>query len=87
MSELAIRLTPLVNRFVLDRTGLEGAFDLDLEWTPDQIPSDTPAEAMPARDGPSIFAALEEQLGLKLWGTRGQVEVLVIDHAEHPTKN
>jgi len=67
---------------VLDRTGLEGTFDLDLTFTPD-------AAAIPigAAGAPSLFTALQEQLGLKLESAREPVEVLVIDRAEPPTAN
>jgi uncharacterized protein (TIGR03435 family) len=64
-------------RVVVDRTGLEGPFDVDLEWSPDQSVSDKP----------SIFTAVQEQLGLKLESTRGPVNVLVIDHVEKPTSD
>jgi uncharacterized protein (TIGR03435 family) len=73
---LAQRLSEIIGRVVLNRTGLTGRFDLDLSWAPDQNP-DTP--------GPSIFTALQEQLGLKLESTRGPVDVLVIDRVEPPT--
>ena len=65
-----------VDRPVLDRTGLTGNFDWDLQWENDP----TGASA-----GVSIFSALQEQLGLKLEPGRGPVEVLVIDHVEMPT--
>jgi uncharacterized protein (TIGR03435 family) len=81
-------LSPSVNRVLVDRTGLIGNFDLDLEWTPDQ-PQQRPAGAadLPPNDPnrPSIFTALQEQAGLKLEPTKGPVDVLVIDHAEQPT--
>jgi uncharacterized protein (TIGR03435 family) len=67
---------PGVERIIVDKTDLTGSFDLDLDWTED--PS---ANA----SGPSLFTALQEQLGLKLESARGPVEVLVIDHAEPPT--
>ncbi len=73
---LAQRLSEIIGRVVLDRTGLTRRFDLDLTWAPDQSPDAA---------GPSIFTALQEQLGLKLESTRGPVEVLVIDHIERPT--
>jgi uncharacterized protein (TIGR03435 family) len=89
MTALAMNLSIWVNRVVLDRTGLTGDFDLDLHWTPDQLPPGFPPPGivMPPVDpnGPSIFTALQEQLGLKLESARGPVEVLVIDHAERPT--
>jgi uncharacterized protein (TIGR03435 family) len=63
---------------VMDSTGLAGVFDFTLEWAPDNIQA----------DGPSIFAAIPEQLGLKLEASRRLVEVLVIDHVERvPTEN
>src|SRR5215467_10492909 len=83
---------PGLNRTVVDRTGLTGAYDFDLTFTPDQMPQargDAPpgAPPLPAIDpnGPSLFTALQEQLGLKLEPTRAPVNVLVIDNAEPPT--
>ena len=69
-----------VERMIVDRTGLQGRFEIDLAWTADPNSSSDP-------DRPSIFTALEEQLGLKLKSTRGPVAVLVIDSASHPTPN
>jgi len=63
-------------RPVLERTGLSGLFDVDLEWTP-----------TPDADGISIFTALREQLGLRLETTSAQLPVIVIGHAERPTEN
>ena len=67
---------PGVERIIVDQTGLTGSFDFDLEWTQD-----------PSADvsGPSLFTALQEQLGLKLESARGPVDVLVIDSASQPT--
>lgn len=76
MSQLAPSLAPLAGRFVEDRTGLAGRFDVELTWTPDAAAADAP--------GPSIFTALQEQLGLKLVSEKAPVEVLVIDHAGQP---
>jgi bla regulator protein blaR1 len=90
LSQFATSLSMFVGRVVLDRTGLTGAFDLNLNWTPDQMPQRPPgAPDLPPIDpnGPSIFTAVQEQLGLKLDSQRGPVEVLVIDRAEHPTPN
>jgi uncharacterized protein (TIGR03435 family) len=88
MFQFANGLATFVNRTVLDRTGLTGNFDLDLTWTPDQLPQRAPGatDASPVDpNGPSIFTAVQEQLGLKLQATTGPVDVLVIDHVEHPT--
>jgi len=76
-----------LERPVLDRTNLTGLYDIDLKWTPDQIPSNLPAEARPDPRGPSLFTALGEQLGLKLESTIGPVEVIVIEKVEKPTAN
>jgi uncharacterized protein (TIGR03435 family) len=90
LSQLATILSPFVQRVVVDRTGLTGNFDFDLTWTPDQLPQGPPpagAPPLPAIDpnGPSIFTAVQEQLGLKLDSSRGPVDVFVIDNVEPPT--
>jgi len=65
---------------VVDHTGLDGVFNFKLSWTPDTAkPSDTA--------GPSIFTAVQEQLGLRLHSMKTAVEILVIDHAEKPSAN
>ena len=69
-------------------TNLTGTFDFDLQWTPDQIPGGGrgPIPIAPFdADGPSLFTALQEQLGLRLDAQRGAVDVLVIDAAEKPS--
>jgi bla regulator protein blaR1 len=92
VSQLIGPLSQVVRRVVVDRTDLKGNFDIDLTWTPDQMPSGPPppgAPPLPAIDpnGPSIFTALQEQLGLKLESQTGPVDVLVIDHVERPTED
>jgi bla regulator protein BlaR1 len=90
LSQLASSLSMFTGRVVLDKTGLAGGFDISLTWTPEQGPQRPPGAPDVAPidpNGPSIFTALQEQLGLKLDGQRGPVEVLVIDRAEHPTPN
>src|SRR5262249_29862141 len=90
ISQLANVLSPYVDRPVIDRTGLSGGFDVTLTWTPSPGESTGPGEderapLHPTSDGPSIFTAIQEQLGLKLESTNGPVDVLVIDHVEPPT--
>jgi uncharacterized protein (TIGR03435 family) len=83
-------LSGLVGRTVQDRTGVKGLFDLKLDWTPDESQSTAPVgagEAPPDASGPSIFTALQEQLGLKLEASKGPVEIIVIDHAEKAAEN
>jgi uncharacterized protein (TIGR03435 family) len=90
LTQLGMTISNFVQRTVVDKTGLAGTFDIDLTWTPDQLPQGPPppgAPPLPPIDpnGPSIFTALQEQLGLKLESQRGSVEVLVIDRVEPPT--
>jgi len=79
----------VVGKPVVDRTGLVGGYDLEVRYTPDQFAATAlalrPGAAAPQGvdpDGPSLYAALEDQLGLKLEPTRAPVDVLVIDHIE-----
>ena len=87
LSELTPLLSTRLQRTVVDRTGLTGAWDLTLTYTPEpsQIaPGVLAPGTQPSFDpnGPSIFTAIQEQLGLKLDATRAPVDVLVIDRAE-----
>jgi uncharacterized protein (TIGR03435 family) len=75
-------------RPVVDQTGLKGFYDFKLSFAPDLAGRTGPnGEPPPSFDGPSIFQALKEQLGLKLESTKGPVVVFVIDHVEKPTEN
>lgn len=69
-----------VGRVVVDKTGLSGKYDIKLKWTPE-------GKQETADSGPSLFTALQEQLGLKLVSTKGPVDTLVVDHVEKPTPN
>jgi uncharacterized protein (TIGR03435 family) len=85
MERLAILLTRFERETVLDQTGLTGQFEIKLEWAPADGKSGANND-IPA--GPSIFTALQEQLGLKLESRKGPLDVLVIDHAEQtPAEN
>src|SRR5688572_4467876 len=95
MAELAEFLPEFAGRMIVDRTGLTGAFDLELRFDASRpIPGAGPGGGFPFQpagpadpDAPSLFTALEEQLGLKLEAQTGPVEVLVIDRVERPTPN
>jgi uncharacterized protein (TIGR03435 family) len=80
VSMIAGILTGLAGRRVLDKTGVTGRYDVDLRYTPDLEPTDSPEEQ-------SLFGALQTQLGLKLESTRGPVEILIVDHIERPSAN
>lgn len=76
------------HRPVEDHTGLSGTFEFDLEWTPTlPVPADAPPAPPVDPQGPPLFTALREQLGLKLEPEKQRIDVLVVDHAEHPTEN
>jgi uncharacterized protein (TIGR03435 family) len=89
MTQLATNLSVRLERLVIDKTGLAGRFKFELAWTPDRMPTEAPPPGIPPIDpnGPSIFTALQEQLGLKLEPAKGPVDVLVIDRVEHPTED
>lgn len=93
IANLVPGLSRLLGRTVVDKTGLPGNFDINLEWTPDDsqssqfLPPDAPRPAPSNAAGPSIFTALQEQLGLKLESQKGPVDVLIIERAEKPSEN
>ncbi len=92
LANLAQILSRTLGRTVTDKTGLTGKFDITLEWTPDesqalQLPPDAPKPPPSDASGPSLFAALPEQLGLKLESQKGPVEIFVIERAEKPSEN
>ena len=89
MGELAsVMQRAALDRPVIDRTGLSGRFDFDLEWNPNetQFGGQGPKED-PESDKPDLFAAIQQQLGLKLEATKGMVDALVIDSAKRPSDN
>jgi uncharacterized protein (TIGR03435 family) len=81
MTSLAKTLAGAVHRTIIDKTGLKGNFDLTLQWSNDENP-DSGAE-----QAPSIFTAVQEQLGVKLQPAKGPVETLIVDHAAMPSDN
>jgi uncharacterized protein (TIGR03435 family) len=89
-------LSNQLGRTVVDKTGLTADYDFKLEYTPDagqrvglngRDPGPERTETAPALDAPSLFTALQEQLGLKLEAQKSVVEIVVVDHAEKPTEN
>src|SRR5208282_776712 len=94
MASLAGLLTQHLGRTVLDQTGLKGKYDYTLQWTRDEYENaivgaaaGTDAAPSPDSSPPSIFTAIQEQLGLKLESTKGPVEIIVINHVERPSEN
>ena len=93
LSGLAALLGMALDRPVIDRTGLTDLFEVHLRFSPDgpAPPRPSPADPAPpaaaASDAPSVFQAIQEQLGLRLVPAKGPVDVLVIDHVERPSGN
>ena len=91
MTEFAQRISGMLDRKVIDKTGIAGQFDFHLEFAPDETTRGysgrgaAPDAAGP--EGPSIFTALQEKFGLKLSPDKGPVDFLVIDHVEKPSEN
>ena len=95
LAPLITFLSTTMGRPIQNETGLNGKYDFDLEWTPDQSTPYGPfgdgpegLEAYPEfSGGPNIFTALQEQPGLKLESTKGPVDIIVIDRVEKPSEN
>ena len=89
LAMLANILAGPAQRLVIDRTGLTGDWDLEVNYTPDrsQVPPGVELPSSVDPNGPSLYTAIEEQLGLKLRPARGPVEVLVIDSVQQPSPN
>lgn len=87
MTELAESLSGVVGRTVVNQTGVNGRFRYQVEFAPEGTSTAENGGPPPPADAPSIFTAIQEQLGLKLDSARGPVDVLVIDRAEKPAAN
>ena len=98
LANLVGMLSRQLGRTVIDKTGLAGKYDFTLQWTPDESqgpmfkgadggPQGSNSVAPPESAGPSLFTAIQEQLGLKLESQKGPVEIIVIDHVEKPSEN
>jgi uncharacterized protein (TIGR03435 family) len=80
MDQLAAQLSSTAGRPVVNKTGLTGYYAYKLDWL-------APNQNLPDSDTPTLFTAIQEQLGLKLEPATGPMEMLVIDHAERPSGN
>jgi uncharacterized protein (TIGR03435 family) len=78
-----------LDRPIVDRTGIAGKFDYKLSWTPDssQFDGNPPGPARSDENAPSLYTAIQEQLGLKLEAAREPTDVLIIDRVERPSEN
>jgi uncharacterized protein (TIGR03435 family) len=87
LSKLARELSRQLGCKVLDKTGLEGNYDLTLSWQPENRGQISNGAEDRNHSGPSIFDAVQEQLGLKLEPQTGPVEIVTIVHIEKPSEN
>ena len=92
ISMLTVSLTQMLGRMVIDKTMLTGVYDVTLQWATSDVGQGlvldgTDGAPPSAPTGPTIFTALQEQLGLKLESAKGPVEIIVIDHVEKPSGN
>jgi len=90
MTAFANMLSGQSGRKVIDKTGVDGLYDFELTFTPDQMPANLPPGVQfptPDPNGPSLFTALQEQLGLKLEPSTGPLESIVIESVLKPTEN
>lgn len=88
LDSIAQALGSITSRPVHDETGLKGYWDFDMKWTPDAAAAAPDAVERPSEAaGPTLFTALQEQMGLKLESRKGPVEIVVIDRAERPSEN
>jgi bla regulator protein blaR1 len=94
MTDLIRQISNASGLTIIDKTGYAETFNATLEWTPGELAPSPPGPgnggnpvSLADLPGPSLFLALQDQLGLKLESTKGPVEVLVIDHVEKPSAN
>jgi uncharacterized protein (TIGR03435 family) len=89
MANLASSLSTILGRKVVDKTKLNKKYDMSLKWTPDEFQAPPLRPDAPPADpnAPSIFTAIQEQLGLALESSTGPVEVFIIDSVQRPTEN
>jgi uncharacterized protein (TIGR03435 family) len=82
MEALVFVLSQALKHTVVNETGLEGPYDMSLDWAPDNFAAEPPADAPPP-----LATALQQRMGLKLEPRKGKTEVVVVDHVERPTEN
>jgi uncharacterized protein (TIGR03435 family) len=94
MAMLTLMLSQQLGRPIIDKTNLDGLFDISLEWATDPTFAGPPGpggvrgpDIGASTSGPSLFTAVEEQLGLRLEPAKGPVETLVIDSVQRPSQN
>jgi uncharacterized protein (TIGR03435 family) len=88
LAELLGRQPEIGGRSVVDKTGITGSYDVTLRWTRTGSAAAVPDDASTQdENAPSFFTAIQEQLGLRLATTKGQVDFVIVDHIEKPSAN
>jgi uncharacterized protein (TIGR03435 family) len=87
IGDLANELSKRLGREVLDKTGLKGNYDLTLRWLDESQAQPSIEDRCPLDPSGPLFAAIQEQLGLKLESQKGPVRTLVLEHIEKPSEN
>lgn len=87
VASLGSFLAQTLHKQVIDKTGLTGKYDMTLQWTPDDMPTGSHEATGVDTNAPSIYTALQEQLGLRLDTVKGPVDTIVVDHVEVASEN
>jgi uncharacterized protein (TIGR03435 family) len=87
IGSLVVYLSGMLGQPVVDKTGLTGNYDAKLQWTPDDAAGPSQTSGTSLDSGPSIFTALQEQLGLKLEPSKAPMDTIVVDYLERPSEN
>jgi uncharacterized protein (TIGR03435 family) len=87
VKQFAAELTFMMERTVVDKTGITGLFDIRVEWTPEHFGPEPGTEVKPDEANATLFTAVQEQLGLKLVSEKAPVEILVVERVNRPAAN
>jgi uncharacterized protein (TIGR03435 family) len=87
VKQFAAELTFMMGRMVVDKTGIDGLYDIRVEWTPEQFGAEPGTEVKPDEVNGTLFTAIQEQVGLRMQSQKAAVETLVIDRVSRPTAN
>ena len=87
VTQFADELKYMMQRMVVDKTGIKGLYDIRIEWTPEHFGPEPGTEVSPDEANGTLFTAIQEQIGLKLQSEKAPVETLVVDRVSRPTEN
>jgi uncharacterized protein (TIGR03435 family) len=87
VAQLAAELTYMMEGMAVDKTGIQGRYDIRIEWTPEHFGPEPGNEVKPDEANATLFTAIQEQIGLRLQSEKAPFEVLVVDRVNRPTEN